>query len=89
MRLDKYLQVARILKRRTLSKDLILLGRVSINGKPAKPASEVKVDDVLTIDLRDVFLRVKIEEIKEHVRKEDADRLYKVLEEVQKHPHLS
>ena len=87
MRLDKYLQVARIIKRRTLSKDLVLLGRVSINGKPAKPASLVKAQDILDIDLRDVFLRVRVEAVKEHVRKEEADQLFTILEEVNKTTH--
>lgn len=87
MRLDKYLQVARVIKRRTLSKDLITLGRVTINGRVAKPATEVHINDVLTLDLRDVFLRIKIEDIKEHVRKEEADTLFKVLEQIQKDKH--
>ncbi len=87
MRLDKYLQVARIIKRRTLSKDLVLLGRVSINGKQAKPSTEVQAKDVLDIDLRDVFLRVRVEAIKEHVRKEEADQLFTILEEVNKTTH--
>ena len=87
MRLDKYLQVARIIKRRTLSKDLVLLGRVSINGKQAKPSTEVQAKDVLDIDLRDVFLRVRVEAIKEHVRKEEADLLFTILEEINKTTH--
>ncbi len=84
MRLDKYLQVSRIIKRRVLSKDLVLLGRVSINGKAAKPSSEVKVNDVLDIDLRDVLLKVKVELIKEHVRKDEADTLFTILQETNK-----
>lgn len=84
MRLDKYLQVARIIKRRALSKDLVLLGRVSINGKVAKPSTEVKVNDILDIDLRDVLLKVKIELIKEHVRKEEADTLFSIIQETNK-----
>ena len=87
MRLDKYLQIARVIKRRTLSKDLIMLGKVTVNGKPAKPANEIKLNDVITIDLRDVFLRIKVEAIKEHVKKEEADQLFKVLEQIYKKQH--
>lgn len=87
MRLDKYLQLARIIKRRTISKELIMAGRVSVNGKSAKPATEIMVEDVITLDLKDLFLRIKVVEIKEYVKKDESDSLFKVLEQVNKKLH--
>ena len=49
MRLDKYLKVSRVIKRRTVANEVCAAGRVSINGKPAKPGSEVKIGDILEI----------------------------------------
>ena len=66
MRLDKYLKVSRIIKRRTLSKELLDLGRVSINGKIAKPSSNVKVDDLLVIELKDKLLTIKVTKVEEN-----------------------
>ena len=76
MRLDKYLKVARILKRRTVSKDLADHQRVLINGKTAKPASEVNVGDLIT-----VILTVRVTETAQYTRKEDAASMYEVVEE--------
>ena len=76
MRLDKWLKVSRIIKRRTVANEAAGAGRVSINGKTAKPASEVKPGDVIDIG-RHMLCRV--EKTPEVVRKEDADSLYTVL----------
>lgn len=80
MRLDKYLKVSRIIKRRTVANELCGLGRVEINGKPAKPAAEVKVGDTLSVRQGTRVLRVRVEELREHVEKADAAAMYTVLQ---------
>lgn len=81
MRLDKYLKVSRIIKRRTLAKDICDQGRVSINGQAAKAASTVKVGDTLTIRFGTKELSARILELKENPRKEEADGLYEIIGE--------
>lgn len=81
MRLDKYLKVARILKRRTISKELAENSRVLVNGKVAKPAKEVNIGDVIEIVYGNRVLKVKVNDIKEVVKKNDATVLYEVLDE--------
>ena len=80
MRLDKYLKVARIIKRRTVANEAASLGRVSVNGKVAKPSSDVKPSDVLDILLGGHHILVRVEKVAESVKKEEADSLYTVLE---------
>ena len=81
MRLDKYLKVARILKRRTISKELAENSRVLVNGKVAKPAKEVNIGDVIEIVYGNRVLKVKVNDIKDVVKKNDATVLYEVLDE--------
>ena len=81
MRLDKYLKVARILKRRTISKELAENSRVLVNGKVAKLAKEVNIGDVIEIVYGNRVLKVKVNDIKEVVKKNDATVLYEVLDE--------
>ena len=81
MRLDKYLKVARILKRRTISKELAENSRVLVNGKVAKPAKEVNIGNVIEIVYGNRVLKVKVNDIKEVVKKNDATVLYEVLDE--------
>ena len=81
MRLDKYLKVARILKRRTISKELAENSRVLVNGKVAKPAKEVNIGDVIEIIYGNRVLKVKVKDIKDVVKKNDATVLYEVLDE--------
>ncbi len=80
MRLDKYLKVSRIIKRRTVANDACSGGRVSINGKPAKPGAEVSVGDVLEIRFGDRLTRYEILSISEHAQKADAADMYRALE---------
>ncbi|QAA30739.1 MULTISPECIES: RNA-binding S4 domain-containing protein [Clostridium] len=80
MRLDKYLKVSRIIKRRTVAKEVCEGGRVSINGKVAKPSTEVKVDDIIEIVFANKKLKAKIISIVEHVKKENAKAMYEILE---------
>ncbi len=81
MRLDKYLKVARILKRRTVSKELAANQRVVVNGKIAKPSTEVNVGDIIEVTFGSRCLVVKVLEIKDVVKKNDASVLYEVVEE--------
>lgn len=80
MRLDKYLKVSRIIKRRTVAKDACDKGIVTINGKVAKSSSEVKIGDVLEITFGEKKMKFKINEIKEHVLKADAKEMYEIIE---------
>lgn len=81
MRLDKYLKVSRLIKRRTVAKDVSDQGRVLLNGREAKPGSVVAVGDVLEIQFGQRILTVKIEKMAESARKEDAEGMYTVLKE--------
>ncbi|MDS0525300.1 RNA-binding S4 domain-containing protein [Clostridium sp. SHJSY1] len=80
MRLDKYLKVSRIIKRRTVAKEACETGRVSINGKVAKPSNDIKENDIIEIQFANRSLKAKIINIAEHVRKEDAKDMYVILE---------
>jgi ribosomal 50S subunit-recycling heat shock protein len=79
MRLDKYLKVSRIIKRRTVAKEACESGRVSINGKVAKPGTDVKEGDIIEIRFASKKLAARILNISEHVRKENAQAMYEIL----------
>jgi len=81
MRLDKYLKVSRIIKRRTVAKEACDGGRVSINGKIAKSGTEVKENDVIEIRFGSRLGRYQITDVREVVRKENAAEMYRVLQE--------
>ena len=81
MRLDKYLKVSRIIKRRTVAKEACDGGRVTINGKVCKAGAEVKEGDVMEIRFGNRVGRYEITDVKEVVRKENAAEMYRVLEE--------
>lgn len=80
MRLDKYLKVSRLIKRRTVAKDIIDAGRVKINGRIAKPGNEVNVGDQLEIGFGQRQIKAEVVQIKENVRADEAAGLYKLLE---------
>lgn len=80
MRLDKYLKVSRIIKRRTVAKEACEGGRVSINGKIAKPSTDIKEGDIIEITFANKKLKAKILNVSEHVRKDEARDLYEILE---------
>ncbi|MCT4612685.1 MAG: RNA-binding S4 domain-containing protein [Clostridia bacterium] len=79
MRLDKYLKVSRIIKRRTVAKEAADSGRIKVNGKDAKSSTSLKVGDVLEIKFGEEIKKVKILIIKETVKKEEAENMYEVL----------
>ena len=80
MRLDKYLKVSRIIKRRTVANEACDAGRVSVNGKPAKASLEVKTGDIIEIKFGDKTTKLEVLEVKETVRKDDAAQMYRAVE---------
>ena len=81
MRLDKFLKVSRIIKRRTVANEACAGGRVTLNGKTAKPGAEVKPGDIMTIRFGDKLGRYEILSVAETVRKGEAGEMYRILEE--------
>jgi len=81
MRLDKYLKVSRIIKRRTVANEACSGGRVTLNGKVAKPGTEVKVGDIMTIRFGEHLGKYEITSIAETVRKDAAQDLYRIIAE--------
>jgi ribosomal 50S subunit-recycling heat shock protein len=81
MRIDKYLKVSRILKRRTAANDACSGGRVTVNGKSAKPSHDLKEGDRVEISFGDKKLIFKVLCLKEFVRKEEAETMYEVISE--------
>ena len=81
MRLDKFLKVARILKRRTVSKELAANQRGIVNGRIAKPSTDIKVGDIIEVIFGQRSLTVRVLEVKDIVRKNEASDLYEVVEE--------
>ena len=81
MRLDKYLKVARILKRRSVSKELADSQRVYVNGRIAKPSTEIKVGDEIQILFGNRELRVRVRAIEKQVNKSAAAELFEIIEE--------
>ena len=81
MRLDKFLKVSRLIKRRTLAKEVADKGRITINGVQAKAGSNVKVGDELIIRFGQNIVTVKVNELQESTRKEDSANMYTVVKE--------
>ena len=79
MRLDKYLKVSRIIKRRTVANEAAGAGRITLNGRVAKPSAEVKPGDTLDILLGGKHFVVRVESVTETVRKDEATMMYTVL----------
>lgn len=88
MRLDKFLKVSRLIKRRTVAKDVSDQGRVWINGRDAKPSSSVKVGDELAIQFGQKLVTVRVERLAETTKKDEAAGMYTMLKEepLQKEP---
>ena len=81
MRLDKYLKVSRIIKRRTVANEACSAGRVTVNGKTAKPGADVKVGDILCIRFGEHIGQYEITGISETVRKDQASSMYRIISE--------
>ncbi len=81
MRLDKYLKVSRLIKRRTLAKEASDAERILINNVPAKPSKEVKVGDLIKINFGKKSLVVKVTSLKESTKKIDSELMYEFISE--------
>jgi ribosomal 50S subunit-recycling heat shock protein len=81
MRIDKFLKVCRLLKRRTLAQEACDGGRVKVNGKTVKPSYNIKENDIVEIGFNSGTVKFKVFAIKETVRKEQAEELYQILSE--------
>jgi len=79
MRLDKYLKVSRLIVRRTVANEACDAGRVLLNGKTARASAAVKPGDIIEIQFGTRTVKVQVQDIKETVRKEEAENLYKYL----------
>lgn len=79
MRIDKFLKISRILKRRTVAQDAANAGKITVNGREAKPSTRVKAGDIVELGFASGTLRFKILEIREFVKKDEAQSLYEVL----------
>jgi ribosomal 50S subunit-recycling heat shock protein len=80
MRLDKFLKVSRLIKRRSVANDACDVGRVQINGRPAKASAAVKVGDRLELAFGDKTVNVEVLRVPETVRKDDAETMYKYVD---------
>ena len=80
MRLDKYLKIARVIKRRTIANEVSAAGRVQVNGKVAKPSTDIKPGDIIEIAFGSGVSRIRVLEVRETVRKNDAGQLFEILE---------
>ena len=81
MRLDKYLKVSRLVKRRTLAKEISDQGRITVNGNVAKAGTDVKVEDELVIRFGQKLVTVKVTALNEHATKENAKGMYELIKE--------
>lgn len=79
MRLDKYLKVSRLIKRRTVANEACDAGRVTVNGRPAKASAEVKVGDVIEIGFGNKAVKVQVTDIKETMKKDEAKEMFTYL----------
>lgn len=79
MRLDKYLKVSRIIKRRTIANEACDAGKVLVNGKESRASYSVKIDDVIQINLGKNSLKIKVCKINEYANKENASENYEVI----------
>ena len=81
MRIDKFLKVSRILKRRTLAQEATNGGRVKVNDRVVKPAYQLKVGDIVELGFNSGTIKIRILDLKETVRKEQAESLYEIIKE--------
>jgi len=84
LRLDKFLKVSRLIKRRTVAKDVCQGQKVSINHRVAKPAAEIRPGDIITVDMRNHILEVKVLATPPSIKAEEAHTLFDVLKDEKK-----
>ncbi len=81
MRLDKFLKISRVIKRRTLAKDIVDIGLVKVNSKVAKPSTDIKKDDIIELTLGERILTIKVLDILLTAKKDTADKMYQIIDE--------
>lgn len=81
MRIDKYLKVSRLIKRRTVAQEACDGGRVSVNGKTVKPAYDVKENDVIELSFGAKKTKVKVLKVCDYIKANESDTMYEVIEE--------
>lgn len=81
MRVDKFFKLSRLIKRRTVAKEVASQGRIELNGRPAKASSELTVGDEIKIRFGHTILTIRVERLSEQVRKDEANTLYSVINE--------
>lgn len=81
MRLDKFLKTSRLIKRRTVAKDVAEAERVLINGKVSKPSSNVNVNDIITIQFGNKIVSIKVLLLSESTKKEDSKQMFEIISE--------
>ena len=80
MRLDKYLKVSRIIKRRTIANEACDAGRVSVNGRPVRASYDVKLGDIIEISFGTRTVKAEVLSVNEVIRKDDAAMMYKIIQ---------
>lgn len=80
MRLDKYLKVSRIIKRRTVANEACDAGRVSVNGRVARASLDIKVNDIIEVSFGSKNVKVQVLNVVETIKKDDASLMYKIIE---------
>ena len=80
MRLDKFLKVSRIIKRRTVAKEASDAGRITVNGRDAKPSTVLKVGDILEVNYFKKKMTVKVLSLNENAKKDEAEEMYEIIE---------
>ena len=84
MRLDKYLKVSRLIKRRTVAKEVAEAERILVNGKLAKPSKDINVSDIITIEFGTKVVNIKVLSVDEKTKKELASTMYELVDETKK-----
>ena len=81
MRLDKFLKVSRIIKRRSIAKEVADNQRIEVNGRTAKSSTKLQADDIITIMFGNKVLSIKVLELLDSTKKEDASNMFEIIEE--------
>ena len=79
MRIDKFLKVSRILKRRTVAQEAASAGKISVNGREVKPSYRIKIGDIVEVSFITGVLKFRVLELKETVKKDEAASLYEII----------
>ena len=81
MRVDKYLKISRLIKRRTVAKEVADHEKITINGKISKPSTDIKVNDVISIRFGMKIVTIKVLNVNEYTKKDEADLMYEIIKE--------